>query len=132
SLRLAWHAAKHARTHAAVVVRGTHAIGIGSGQTARLDALRLALVKSQERHPILAAGLPLVLASDGALSAEHVLEAAQANITAIIQPGGTFEDHDAVAAADEKGVAMVFTGVRHFKHYQVSRPRGTGALRRAP
>ena len=116
SLRLAWQAAKHARTHAAVIVRGVHAIGIGSGQTSRLDALRLAQVKSQERHPILPAGMPLVLASDGALSAEHVLEAAQAGITAIIQPGGTFEDHDAVAAADEKGLAMVFTGIRHFRH----------------
>ncbi|MDE2237154.1 MAG: bifunctional phosphoribosylaminoimidazolecarboxamide formyltransferase/IMP cyclohydrolase, partial [Elusimicrobia bacterium] len=116
SLRLAWHVAKHARSHAAVVVRGSYAIGIGSGQTCRLDAVRLAQVKSQERHPILPAGLPLVLASDGALSAEHVLEAASANITAVIQPGGSSEDKDSVAAADEKGLAMVFTGVRHFRH----------------
>lgn len=116
ALRLAWHAAKHARTHAAVICRGATTIGIGSGQTSRLDALRLALVKSQERHPILPAGLPLVLACDGALSAEHVLEAAAAGVSAVIQPGGTSEDKDAVEAADQRGLAMLFTGVRHFRH----------------
>ena len=116
SLRLAWHVAKHARTHAAVICRATHTIGIGSGQTSRLDAVRRALVKSQERHPILPAGLPLVLASDGALSAEHVLEAAEGGITAIIQPGGSSEDKDCVESCDKKGLAMVFTGVRHFRH----------------
>lgn len=116
SLRLAWITAKHAKTHAAVIVRGIHTIGIGSGQTSRLDAVRLALVKSQERHPILPAGLPMVLASDGALSAEHVLEAARAGIGAVVQPGGTLDDRDAIDAADSKQVAMVFTGTRHFRH----------------
>jgi phosphoribosylaminoimidazolecarboxamide formyltransferase / IMP cyclohydrolase len=116
ALRLAWHAAKHARTHAAVLCRGSYAIGIGSGQTSRLDAVRLALVKSQERHPIVPAGLPIVMACDAALSAEHVHEAAQAGVTAIIQPGGSSDDKDAVEAADARGIAMVFTGVRHFRH----------------
>lgn len=116
ALRLAWHTAKHARTHSAVICRGSHTIGIGSGQTSRLDAVRLALVKSQERHPILPAGLPMVLASDGVLSAEHIMEAANAGITAVIQPGGSSEDKDAIAACDEKGLAMLFTGVRHFRH----------------
>ncbi len=116
ALTLAWHVAKHARTHAAVLCRGGHTIGIGSGQTSRLDAIRVALAKSQERHPILPAGLPIVLASDGALSGEHVQEAAQGGVGAIIQPGGTSEDEDAVAAANARGLAMVFTGVRHFRH----------------
>lgn len=116
ALRLAWRVAKYARTHAAVICRGSHTLGIGSGQTSRMDAVRLALVKSQERHPILPAGLPLVLASDAYLSDEHVLEAAQGGITAIIQPGGSSEDRQAVAAADEKSVAMLFTGVRHYRH----------------
>lgn len=116
ALNLAWRVAKHARTHAAVICRGAHTIGIGSGQTARLDAVRLALVKSQERHPILPAGLPLVMASDGALSSEHVHEAAQGGVSAIIQPGGTSEDADAIGAADERGIAMLFTGLRHFRH----------------
>lgn len=116
SLRLAWHTAKHARTHAAVICRGPYTIGIGSGQTSRLDAVRLALVKSQERHPIIPAGMPMVLASDGALSGEHIAEAAAAGITAVIQPGGSSEDKDAIEACDEKNVAMLFTGVRHFRH----------------
>ncbi|HVA65758.1 MAG TPA: bifunctional phosphoribosylaminoimidazolecarboxamide formyltransferase/IMP cyclohydrolase [Elusimicrobiota bacterium] len=116
SLKLAWLTAKECRTHAAVICRGSATLGIGGGQTARLDALRLALVKSQERHPILTAGLPLVLASDGTLSAEHVLEAAQAGISAIIEPGGSSEDKDAVAAADERGLTLLFTGMRHFRH----------------
>jgi phosphoribosylaminoimidazolecarboxamide formyltransferase / IMP cyclohydrolase len=116
ALRLAWHAAKHAKTHCAVICRGGQTIGIGSGQTARLDAVRLALVKSQERHPILTPGLPVVLASDGALSAEHIQEAAAAGIGAVIQPGGSSEDRDAIETADERGLAMVFTGVRHFRH----------------
>lgn len=115
-LRLAWRVAKYARTHAAVICRGSYTLGIGSGQTSRMDAVRLAVVKSQERHPILKAGLPLVLASDAYLSDEHVLEAAQAGVTAIIQPGGSSEDKQAIAAADEKGVAMLFTGVRHYRH----------------
>ena len=97
-------------------MRGSHTIGIGSGQTSRLDALRLALVKSQERHPILPAGLPFVLASDGALSAEHVHEAAQGGISAIIQPGGSADDKDAIEACDSRSLAMLFTGVRHFRH----------------
>jgi phosphoribosylaminoimidazolecarboxamide formyltransferase/IMP cyclohydrolase len=116
SLRLAWHTAKHAKTHAAVICRGNHTIGIGSGQTSRLDALRLAIAKSQERHPILPAGLPMVLAADGALSVEHVQEAVQAGITAIIQPGGSSEDADAVGGCDRHQAAMLFTGVRHFRH----------------
>ncbi len=116
SLTMAFHAAKHARTHCAVLARGNHTIGIGSGQTSRLDALRLALVKSQERHPILPAGLPIVLACDGTLSSEHVHEAAQGGVTAIIQPGGSSDDRDAVEACDKRGLAMIFTGLRHFRH----------------
>ncbi len=116
ALKTAWHVAKHARTHAAVVCRGPRTIGIGSGQTSRLDAIKLALSKSRERHPIIEAGMPVVLASDGALSAEHVLAAAAAGVTAIIQPGGSSDDKDAVEAADERGLAMLFTGLRHFRH----------------
>jgi phosphoribosylaminoimidazolecarboxamide formyltransferase/IMP cyclohydrolase len=116
SLQLAWHVAKHARTHAAIIVQGASTVGIGSGQTSRLDSVRLALVKSQERHPILPASLPLLMASDGALSGEHVREAAQAGVAAIIQPGGSSEDKDAIEAADEKGIVMLFTGARHFRH----------------
>ncbi len=116
SMRIAWHAAKFGKTHAAVVCRGGATIGIGSGQTSRLDAIRLALLKSQERHPIITGELPVVMASDGPLSAEHVLEAARAGVAAIMEPGGSADDKDAIETADERGLALVFTGLRHFRH----------------
>ncbi len=116
SLQLAWHVAKHTRTHAAVIVQGTSTVGIGSGQTSRLDSVRLALVKSQERHPILPAHTSLMMASDGVLSGEHVREAAQGGVGAIIEPGGSSEDKDAIEAANEKNIAILFTGSRHFRH----------------
>ena len=116
SLRLAWRVAKHCRTHAAVVARGGQTIGIGGGQTSRLDAVRLALLKSRERHPLVADDLPTVLASDGDLAPEHVLEAAQGGVKAIILPGLTGEYEGAVEACDEHGLAVAFTGVRHFRH----------------
>ncbi|MCX5794464.1 MAG: bifunctional phosphoribosylaminoimidazolecarboxamide formyltransferase/IMP cyclohydrolase [Elusimicrobia bacterium] len=116
SLRLAWQVAKHSRTHAVVLARGGQTVGIGSGQTSRLDAVRLALQKSRERHPILSEDLPIVLASDGALCADHVLEAARAGVKAVIQPGFSSEDEEATKACDLHGLAMAFTGVRHFRH----------------
>ena len=116
ALDVAWRVAIRARTHAAVIARGAAVIGVGSGQTSRLDAVRLAVVKSQERHPILVAGEPLVLASDGALTAEHVHAAAEGGVTAIMHPGGAAEDADAAEAADRHGLALVATGVRHFRH----------------
>jgi phosphoribosylaminoimidazolecarboxamide formyltransferase/IMP cyclohydrolase len=115
-LVVAWHTAMHAHTHSAVIARGTAVIGIGSGQTSRLDAVRLALVKSQERHPIIAAGEPVVMASDGALTSEHIHAAADGGVTAIIHPGGASGDKDAADACDRRGVALVATGVRHFRH----------------
>ncbi|HVE12323.1 MAG TPA: bifunctional phosphoribosylaminoimidazolecarboxamide formyltransferase/IMP cyclohydrolase [Elusimicrobiota bacterium] len=116
SLDFAWRVAKHSTTHAAVLARGTATFGIGSGQTARLDAVRLALVKSQDRHPIVSGQLPQVLASDGPLGAAHIKEASQAGVSAVIQPGGSSEDADAIRFCDESGLAMVFTGIRHFRH----------------
>ncbi len=116
SLQLAWHVAKHARTHAAVIVQGTSTVGIGSGQTSRLDSVRLSLVKSQERHPILPAHTSLLMASDGVLSGEHIREAAQGGVSAIIEPGGSSEDKEAIEAANEKNIAILFTGSRHFRH----------------
>ncbi|MEK7388862.1 MAG: bifunctional phosphoribosylaminoimidazolecarboxamide formyltransferase/IMP cyclohydrolase [Elusimicrobiota bacterium] len=115
-LVVAWHTAMHARTHAAVIARGTAVIGLGSGQTSRMDSVRLAVVKSQERHPILAAGEPMVLASDGALTAEHILAAVEGGVSAVIHPGGAAEDKMACEAADAHAIALVTTGVRHFRH----------------
>ncbi|HAM36229.1 MAG TPA: bifunctional phosphoribosylaminoimidazolecarboxamide formyltransferase/IMP cyclohydrolase PurH [Elusimicrobia bacterium] len=116
SLRLAWRVAKHSRTHAAVLCRGGATLGIGSGQTSRLDAVRLALTKSRDRHPILSEDPPVVMASDGALSVDHVLEAARHGVKAVIQSGFSSEDDEAISACDGHNLAMVFTGVRHFRH----------------
>jgi phosphoribosylaminoimidazolecarboxamide formyltransferase/IMP cyclohydrolase len=116
SLSVAWRVAMHARTHAAVLARGAAVIGVGSGQTTRLDAVHLALVKSQERHPILPAGEAVTLAVDGALGPEHIHAAADGGVTAVVHPGGTSEDRDAIQAADERGVALAAAGVRHFRH----------------
>lgn len=115
-LLVAWHTAMHAHSHAAVIARGTTVIGVGSGQTSRLDSIHLALVKSQERHPILPAGEPVVLAADGALTAEHIHAAAEGGVSAVMHPGGAAEDKDAAEAADRHGLALVATGVRHFRH----------------
>ena len=131
ALDFAWRVAKHATTHTAVVARGTATLGIGCGQTSRMDAVRLALVKSQERHPIVGGLLPQVLASDGPLSPAHVKEAAQAGVSAVIQPGGSSDDGDCVRLCDELGVAMAFTGVRHFRHCP-PRPRRRAGCRWPP
>ncbi|MBI4370835.1 MAG: bifunctional phosphoribosylaminoimidazolecarboxamide formyltransferase/IMP cyclohydrolase [Elusimicrobia bacterium] len=116
ALTAAWRVAMHARTHAAVIARGTRTLGIGSGQTSRLDAVRLALSKSQERHPIVGAGEPIVLASDGALTAEHVHAAADGGVTALIHPGGASDDRDAAQACDHRRLALLTAGLRHFRH----------------
>ena len=116
SMGFAWKVVKHAKTHAAVLSRGCCTLGIGCGQSSRMDAVRLAIVKSQERHPIVTPEAPMVMACDGALSLQHILEAAEAGVSAIIESGGSSEDHDAIEACDAKGMAMVFTGIRHYRH----------------
>ncbi len=116
SLRLAWRVAKHARTYAAVICRGGQTLAVASGQTSRLDAVRLALIKSRERHPIVAEAPPLVLASDGPLGVEHISEALQGGIKAVIHTGGAGEDEEAAALCDQRKASLILTGVRHFKH----------------
>ncbi|MBI4347557.1 MAG: bifunctional phosphoribosylaminoimidazolecarboxamide formyltransferase/IMP cyclohydrolase [Elusimicrobia bacterium] len=116
TLEFAWRVAKHCKTHCAVLARGQSTLGIACGQTSRMDAVRLAVVKGQERHPIVSPNFPVVLASDGVLSLQHILEAAQGGVTAVIQPGGSSEDKDAIKACDLKNLAMVFTGMRHYRH----------------
>jgi len=116
ALEFAWRVCKHAGTHAAILARGTVTLGIGNGQSSRLDAVRLALVKSQERHPVVSPAIPMVLASDGVLGPQEIREAAECGIIGVIQPGGSSEDRETIATADELGMTMVFTGVRHFRH----------------
>ena len=111
-LLFAWLVCKHVRSNAIVVAHDRATVGIGAGQMSRVDSVRLALQKA--RVETLAGA---VLASDAYFPfADGPALAVEAGIRAIIQPGGSVRDADVVAAADEAGVAMVMTGVRHFRH----------------
>jgi phosphoribosylaminoimidazolecarboxamide formyltransferase/IMP cyclohydrolase len=116
ALDFAWRVCKHATTYAAVLSRGTRTLGIAAGQVTVMDAVRLAVVKSQERHPVVSPDLPMVVASDGPLSPSHVAELAENGVTAIAQPGGSREDAEALQEADSLSMAMAYTGQRHYRH----------------
>ena len=112
-LEFGWKIVKHVKSNAIAVVRDGHTIGIGAGQTNRVGSAEIALKQAQ------AAGFTegLVLASDGFLPFDDTVAlAAEYGVTAIVQPGGSIRDADAIAKADELGITMLFTGVRHFKH----------------
>lgn len=116
SLKLAWKVAKHSKSYAMVLAHGGQTIGIGSGQPSRLDSLKIAISKANEKHPIIEPDRPLVLASDSPLPIRCIEEASKTSVTAILQPGGSSEDNDCVKLCDLKGMAMAFTGLRHLKH----------------
>jgi len=111
SLLFAWRVAKHVKSNAIVYARDGQTIGVGAGQMSRVDAARFGAMK---------AALPLkgcVAASDAFFPFADGLETvAQAGATAVIQPGGSVRDEEVIAAADKLGMAMVFTGMRHFRH----------------
>lgn len=112
-LNFGWKIVKHVKSNAIAVVRDNHTIGIGAGQTNRVGSAEIALKQAQ------AAGFTdnLVLASDGFLPFDDTVAlAAQYGVTAIVQPGGSIRDEDAIRKADELGITMLMTGVRHFKH----------------
>lgn len=111
SLEVAWRVAKHVRSNAIVMARDGVTVGIGGGQTSRVEAARQASSRAGER----ATGS--VLASDGFFPFRDGVDAAvAAGVTAVIQPGGSKRDEEVIAAADEHGIAMVLTGERHFRH----------------
>jgi phosphoribosylaminoimidazolecarboxamide formyltransferase/IMP cyclohydrolase len=109
-----WRVAKHVKSNAIVYAGADRTLGIGAGQMSRVDASRIAVWKAGE------AGLPLkgsVVCSDAFFPfPDGLIAAADAGASAAIQPGGSMRDADVIAAADERGMAMAFTGVRHFRH----------------
>jgi phosphoribosylaminoimidazolecarboxamide formyltransferase / IMP cyclohydrolase len=120
-LLFAFRVCKHVKSNAIVYVRGCRTVGIGAGQMSRVDSSRIAAWKAADAAK--AAGLAEpetrggVVASDAFFPfADGLLAAADAGVTAVIQPGGSVRDAEVIAAADERGLAMVFTGMRHFRH----------------
>jgi phosphoribosylaminoimidazolecarboxamide formyltransferase/IMP cyclohydrolase len=110
-LLFAWRVAKRVRSNAIVLARDGATVGIGGGQTSRVDASELAVKKAGERT------LGAVAASDAFFPFADGVEAlSEAGITAVIQPGGSRRDQEVIEAANERGLAMVFTGRRHFLH----------------
>jgi phosphoribosylaminoimidazolecarboxamide formyltransferase/IMP cyclohydrolase len=111
ALLFAWKVAKHVKSNAIVFARAGQALGIGAGQMSRVDSVKIAVMKAQQSL----AGS--VVASDAFFPfSDGVEEAARAGATAMIQPGGSVRDAEVIAAANRLKVAMVFTGVRHFRH----------------
>ncbi len=120
-LAFAFTVAKHVKSNAIVYVKNGATVGIGAGQMSRIDSVRLAAwkaaaaAKTAGHEPSLLAGS--VVASDAFFPfADGLIAAAEAGATAVIQPGGSVKDDEVIAAADARGLAMVFTGVRHFRH----------------
>jgi len=113
-LLVAWQVAKFVKSNAIVYARDARTVGVGAGQMSRVNAARIGIVKAQEAQ-IETAGS--AVASDAFIPFRDVLDvAAEAGARSIIQPGGSKGDPDVIAAADELGIAMVFTGMRHFRH----------------
>ncbi len=111
SLIFGWKICKHVKSNAIVFAQGTKAVGVGAGQMSRVDSVIIASRKAGERSK------GATLASDAFFPKPDGIEMAKkAGITAVIQPGGSIKDSDVIKAADDAGIAMVFTGMRHFKH----------------
>ncbi len=120
-LKFAWKVAKHVKSNAIIYALDGATVGIGAGQMSRIDSARIAALKSTEAAEAAGLSEPLakgsVVASDAFFPfADGLLKAAEAGATAVIQPGGSMRDDEVIAAADDAGLAMVFTGMRHFRH----------------
>jgi phosphoribosylaminoimidazolecarboxamide formyltransferase/IMP cyclohydrolase len=120
-LVFAWRVAKHVKSNAIVYARDGATAGIGAGQMSRVDSAMIAARKAAEAAAT--AGLAVSLAEGSVVAsdaffpfADGLVAAAEAGATAVIQPGGSMRDEEVIAAADERGLAMVFTGMRHFRH----------------
>ncbi|MCB1567190.1 MAG: bifunctional phosphoribosylaminoimidazolecarboxamide formyltransferase/IMP cyclohydrolase, partial [Xanthomonadales bacterium] len=113
-LLFAWKVAKFVKSNAIVYARDQRTIGVGAGQMSRVYSARIAGIKATDAGLVVPGS---VMASDAFFPFRDGLDAAaEAGIKAVIQPGGSMRDAEVIAAADEHGIAMVFTGVRHFRH----------------
>ncbi len=114
AMTLAWTVCKHVKSNAIVFANENRTLGVGAGQMNRVDSVRIAAMRAERFN------LPLtgsVLASDAFFPfRDNVDEAAKFGVSAIIQPGGSIKDEESISAANEHGIAMAFTGIRHFKH----------------
>ncbi|WP_102868257.1 bifunctional phosphoribosylaminoimidazolecarboxamide formyltransferase/IMP cyclohydrolase [Pseudovibrio exalbescens] len=120
-LKMAFRVGKHVKSNAIVYVKDGATVGIGAGQMSRVDSARIAARKAEDAAASAGIAEPLtkgcVVASDAFFPfADGLLSAAEAGATAVIQPGGSMRDDEVIKAADEAGLAMVFTGMRHFRH----------------
>jgi phosphoribosylaminoimidazolecarboxamide formyltransferase/IMP cyclohydrolase len=114
ALRFAWKVAKHVKSNAIVLAAEEQVLGVGAGQMSRVDAARLAVMRARAHGHKLAGA---AVASDAFFPFRDGLDVvAEAGATAVIHPGGSIRDGEIVAAANEHGMAMVTTGIRHFKH----------------
>lgn len=113
-LLFAWRVAKYVKSNAIVYAKDNRTIGVGAGQMSRVVSAKIAALKAEEAKLTVAGS---VMASDAFFPFRDGIDAAAAaGIKAVIQPGGSMRDGEVIAAADEHGIAMVFTGVRHFRH----------------
>ncbi|MGN0862628.1 MAG: bifunctional phosphoribosylaminoimidazolecarboxamide formyltransferase/IMP cyclohydrolase, partial [Stenotrophomonas koreensis] len=113
-LLFAWRVAKYVKSNAIVYAKDERTIGVGAGQMSRVYSARIAGIKANDAGLVVPGS---VMASDAFFPFRDGLDAAaEAGITAVIQPGGSMRDAEVIAAANEHGIAMVFTGVRHFRH----------------
>ena len=113
-MQFAWKVSKFVKSNAIIYAKDTMTVGVGAGQMSRVNSARIAGIKAEH------AGLEVtgsVMASDAFFPFRDGIDnAAKAGISAVIQPGGSMRDDEVIAAADEHGIAMVFTGMRHFRH----------------
>ena len=120
-MKFAFRVAKHVKSNAIVYVKDQATVGIGAGQMSRVDSSRIAARKAMDAAETAGLSEPLtrgsVVASDAFFPfADGLLSAVEAGATAVIQPGGSMRDDEVIEAANDAGIAMVFTGTRHFRH----------------
>src|SRR5690606_4359347 len=111
ALAFAWKVCKHVKSNAIVLTQGEQVVGVGAGQMSRVMSVQIAAEKAGDRKQ------GSVMASDAFFPFPDGIEAAASHgVTAVVQPGGSVKDEEVIAAADAAGLAMIFTGVRHFRH----------------